>query len=123
MKVQTIHPNNRYTNSDDDALFGLEVETIAAAVNVDTDVFDSHQSYYSALRVAKEIADEINQEIHKAFFSGRMSIVEDLEYGYDADGDFRKICKFEGEYSKITGELVLAKFEIYDDSYFETQWY
>lgn len=114
-----IHPNERYTDAEDDALFGLTPEIICQISEVDIDVFESHQNYNSALHVAKQIAKEINQEIHKAYFNGEYSIAEDLSYDYDTNGTYCQIFEFEGTYSKATGEMILDRFGIYDDSYFE----
>lgn len=114
-----IHPNERYTDTEDDALFGLTPETICLISEVDIDVFESHQNYNSALHVAKQIAKEINQCIQEAHFSGENSIAEDLRYDYDTNGTYCQMYEFEGTYSKITGEMILDRFDIHDDSYFE----
>lgn len=117
-QLMTIHPNERYNNLDDDSLFGLTPETITQIAGVDEDVFDSHMNYNSALHVAKQIAQEVNAEIQKAYFNGENSIAEDLSYDYDFNGTYHKAYHFEGTYSKVTGELILAEFGIYDDEYF-----
>lgn len=115
----TIHPNERYTDAEDVALFGLTPETICLISEVDIDVFESHQNYNSALHVAKQIAKEVNQCIQEAHFSGENSIAEDLRYDYDTNGTYCQMFEFEGTYSKITGEMILDRFDIHDDSYFE----
>lgn len=119
-ELMVIHPNNRYNNLDDDSLFGLTPETISQIAGVDIDVFDSHQNYDSALEVANEIAKEVNHEIQRAYFNGEKSEAEDLTYNYDTDGCYHQLYQFEGQYSRVTGEIVLSEFGIYDDSYFGT---
>ena len=114
-----MHPNERYTDTEDDALFGLTPEIICQISEVDIDVFESHPNYNSALHVAKQIAKEVNQEIQEACFSGENSIPEDLEYDVDTDGVYRQMFEFIGTYSKATGEMILDRFDINDNSYFE----
>lgn len=115
----TIHPNERFNEEENNALFGLNSTKIAKLSNVDPDVFDSHQYYRSALVVAKEIAQEVNHEIQRAFFNNENSIIEDLRYEYDSrNGTYHHIYEFQGTYSKATGKDVLAEFGIYDDEYF-----
>lgn len=113
-----LHPNERYKDLEE-TMLNLTKDLIVEIVGVDLDVFESHQNYNSALHVAKQIAKEINNVIQRAYFNGEDSFSEDASYDFDVNGTYHKAYQFNGTYSKITGEAILAKFGIYDDSYYQ----
>ena len=102
MKKQIeIHPNSLFSNIELEDL-GYTLETICEIADVDPDVFNSHNSYTSALYVANEIAEEINAQIHKEFFNGENSEIDDERYELTSDGEYTLKYKFTAQFTKFS---------------------
>lgn len=122
MKEQIeIHPNHLYSNIQLEDL-GYTLETICEIADVDPDVFNSHNSYTSALYVANEIAEEINAQIHKEFFNGENSEIDDERYELTSDGEYTLKYKFTAQFTKFSGEDILTAFGINGEGYFEPEY-
>lgn len=122
MKKQIeIHPNHLYSNIQLEDL-GYTLETICEIADVDPDVFNSHNSYTSALYVANEIAEEINAQIHKEFFNGENSEIDDERYELTSDGEYTLKYKFTAQFTKFQGEDILTEFGINGEGYFEPEY-